>query len=285
MSNQLSKLTVGIMQGRLVPRYLGRYQAFPAGYWQAEFNIAKELGLTHVEFILDFDTIDRNPLMSATGIAEIKRTVGDTGVDVRSICADYFMVAPLHKPEHEQRSREVLVALLDNAAQLGVKDVVIPCVDASSLKSPDDRRALVAALRGAEAQAVKLGIRLNLETDLGPEDFKSLMGEMPQSCVRVNYDIGNSASLGFDVREEFAAYGQWVSDVHIKDRVLGGFSTLLGTGNAKFDDAFEMLAKYGCANIVMQASRADGYVEDLARVKEQLLFSQALMKKHFGAPA
>ena len=107
------------------------------------------------------------------------------------------------------------------------------------------------------------------------------MLEMP-STVRVNYDIGNSASLGFNVLEEFEAYGQWISDVHIKDRVLGGFSCELGTGNAKFDDALAMLKKYGLANIVMQASRADVYVEDLARVKKQLAFSQGYLKKYFA---
>lgn len=270
------------MQGRLVPRYLARYQAFPCGYWQAEFPIAKELGLTHIEFILDYDTVDRNPLMSASGIEEIKRAVADTGVTVRSICADYFMVAPLHKPEHADKSREVLHALLENSAELGVKDVVIPCVDASSLKSPEDKNALVRALTAAEPLALKKDIRLNLETDLGPQDFKALLGEMPKSCVRVNYDIGNSASLGFDVLEEFEAYGSWVSDVHIKDRVLGGFSCLLGTGNAKFDDAFKMLKQYGCANIVMQASRADAYIDDLAQVKRQLEFTKGYMKKYFA---
>jgi hexulose-6-phosphate isomerase len=269
------------MQGRLVPRYLGRYQAFPFGYWQAEFNIAKELGLTHIEFILDHDKAERNPLMTAAGIEEIKETIAATGVTVRSICADYFMVAPLHKADHKDKSREVLHTLLENSAQVGVKDVVIPCVDASSLKSDEDKKALIAALTEAAPLAVKKEIRLNLETDLGPQDFKSLMTQMPD-CVRVNYDIGNSASLGFNVLEEFEAYGQWVSDVHIKDRVLGGFSCLLGTGNAKFDDAFAMLKKYGCANIVMQASRAEPYLDDLVQVKKQLEFTQGFMKKYFA---
>ena len=45
---------IGIMQGRLLPKYKKRYQAHPVGYWQAEFNIAKELGFDQIEFILDY---------------------------------------------------------------------------------------------------------------------------------------------------------------------------------------------------------------------------------------
>ena len=44
---------IGIMQGRLLPRYKGRYQAHPVNYWQAEFYIAKEMGFDQIEFILD----------------------------------------------------------------------------------------------------------------------------------------------------------------------------------------------------------------------------------------
>ena len=30
------------MQGRLLPKYQGRYQAFPVGNWKDEFKVAKE---------------------------------------------------------------------------------------------------------------------------------------------------------------------------------------------------------------------------------------------------
>ena len=35
----------GIMHGRLWPKYKGRYQAHPVGYWKNEFPIASNLGL------------------------------------------------------------------------------------------------------------------------------------------------------------------------------------------------------------------------------------------------
>ena len=34
------KNKIGVMQGRLLPKHQGRYQAHPLGYWQKEFEIA-----------------------------------------------------------------------------------------------------------------------------------------------------------------------------------------------------------------------------------------------------
>ena len=45
------KKNFGIMQGRLLPKYKGRYQAHPFGYWEKEFPIAAELGLDSIEFM------------------------------------------------------------------------------------------------------------------------------------------------------------------------------------------------------------------------------------------
>ena len=50
----LGQYQVGIMQGRLLPKYQGRYQAHPKGYWQEEFDLASEAGLDLTEFIIDF---------------------------------------------------------------------------------------------------------------------------------------------------------------------------------------------------------------------------------------
>ena len=49
------KNLIGTMQGRLLPKYKGRYQAHPIDYWQKEFEIAKNIGLGCIEFIFDFN--------------------------------------------------------------------------------------------------------------------------------------------------------------------------------------------------------------------------------------
>ena len=43
---------VGIMQGRLLPKYNGRYQAHPIGYWQNEFSIAAKYNLVCIRHFI-----------------------------------------------------------------------------------------------------------------------------------------------------------------------------------------------------------------------------------------
>ena len=126
---------IGVMQGRLLPKYMGRYQAHPVGYWQEEFKIAAELDLNCIEFILDYDQAINNPLLTNEGINKIRKTVLDTGIEVKSVCADYFMEAPLHSSDAQQvqKSKQILKQLLESADKLGISDLVIPCVDNSSL--------------------------------------------------------------------------------------------------------------------------------------------------------
>ena len=52
---------IGVMQGRLLPKFEGRYRVHPLGYWQREFAIAKAFNLDCIEFILDFDNLNESP--------------------------------------------------------------------------------------------------------------------------------------------------------------------------------------------------------------------------------
>jgi len=254
----------GIMQGRLLPKFKNRFQAHPLGYWKDEFTIAKEIGLSYIEFILDYNDYEKNPLMSDLGIKEIENIIQKTGIVVRSICADIFMQAPLHSENNSisNTSKEILIKLIENSAKLGITDIVIPCVDQSTLKGEDDQTRLIENLTEPIKFATKKKINLALETDLAPIPFLDLLNKLDSDVVKVNYDIGNSASLGFDIFEEFKLYGNRISDIHIKDRVLGGGSVVLGAGNANFKSFFEVFSKIDFKGpIVMQVYRDDEGVE------------------------
>ncbi|MEO5808384.1 sugar phosphate isomerase/epimerase family protein [Devosia sp.] len=270
---------LGVMQGRLLPKYSGRYQAHPLGSWQDEFAVAAGFGLNLIEFILDLNDAEQNPLLNQAGLDEIVRLGKSTGVQVKTICADYFMDAPLHASNASAAadSVSVLSRLITNAASIGVTDIVIPCVDQSSLKTAAsvqlfcDQVAPLAELAGTKA------IKLCLETDLGPQEFAALLDRIGSPHVAVNYDTGNSASLGFDPAEELAVYGDRITDIHIKDRVRGGGSVELGQGDAQFDRFFAALVGLDFRGpFIMQAYRDDEGVEIFRR---QLLW----VKERYGS--
>lgn len=256
----MKQYRLGVMQGRLLPKYQGRYQAHPVGYWQQEFHLAAELGLDLIEFILDYNDADLNPLMRAEGLDEIARLTEETGIAVKSVCADYFMEAPLHGMQETvaQESRKVLMRLMHNASSIGVRDIVIPCVDQSSLADAAAVGRFVENIKPALETAENLGINLALETDLPPGLFAELLEKLNSKAATVNYDTGNSAALGFDPAEEIAAYGDYISDIHIKDRVRGGGSVILGTGDTDFDRFFSALSRTDFDGpFIMQAYRDD----------------------------
>ena len=98
---------------------------------------------------------------------------------------------------------------------------------------------------------------------------------MPYKCITVNYDTGNSASLGFDPIEEFKYYGHRISDIHIKDRKLNSGSVILGTGDVDFSRFFKALATVSyTAPFIMQVYRDDEGVEIF---KKQLNFFNKLI--------
>tara|TARA_B100000315_G_C14553559_1_gene577024 strand:+ start:1174 stop:1983 length:810 start_codon:yes stop_codon:yes gene_type:complete len=234
------------MQGRLLPKYKGRYQAHPVSYWQDEFFKAAELGLDCIEFIFDYNDYESNPLMTTDGRKEIQSLTDQTGVRVLSVCADYFIEAPLHA-ENEQtalQNVDVLIKLIKATVELKIKDVVIPCVDGSSIQDENLRDRFTEVLLSIIPGVERHEVNLSLETDLDPFQFEKLLTTLDSPQLTVNYDIGNSAALGYNYKDELSAYGERISDIHIKDRKYGGPSVKLGMGDADMSGFFRGIQQF-----------------------------------------
>ena len=126
---------LGIMQGRLLPKYKGQFQAHPKNYWQDEFHLASKLGFAYIEFILDLEDHRENPLLNYNGLDLIKKKIAKEKVSVKSVCADFFMNSPIFIDDNEKElmNLEVLKKLIKNCSILGVKEIVLPLVDNSSI--------------------------------------------------------------------------------------------------------------------------------------------------------
>ena len=272
-------MRIGIMQGRLLPPIAGRIQAFPGVEWRREFEIAADVGLESIEWIFEASTLSDNPLaydQSATLIRDVSQA---SGVAVASVCADWFMERPLLQGTLSDRgeSERTLEQLMERCHHIGIERVVLPFVDASAIRSDREQSDLIELLGRVASTARQRGVELHLETDLGPSDFARLLDRIPAESVKANYDSGNSASLGYRVQEEFAAYGARIGSVHVKDRVIGGGTVPLGEGNADFEALFAGLAGLAyCGDLILQVARgvagaeAQGAQANLAFVRRYL---------------
>jgi L-ribulose-5-phosphate 3-epimerase len=187
-------MDLGIMQGRLSPPTDGRFQFFPRHTWEDEFPLALQAGLGAIEWIYDQYGAGANPIETDEGIARIHELAQQSGIEVRSICADWFMEELLIGGSHEDRrqARERLDWLIGRAEALGATRIVLPFVDASALSTPMLVSQAVEAVEGALAHASVARVELHLETSLDPAAFAALLSSLPDPLVKVNYDIGNS---------------------------------------------------------------------------------------------
>ncbi len=229
-------IELAVMQGRLSPPEDGRIQCFPRATWKEEFARAKESGVPAIEWIDDTYGADINPLRTESGVRELRSLMREHGVRIPSVCADSFMEQPLVRctDDEHRRRLELLRLLIRRAALLGAGHIGIPLLDNAALRTPEEIASVAASLQSVVPLLASERIELHIESSLKPADLASLIGRIGSPLVRVTYDMGNSASLGYDPREEFAAYGALVGSVHIKDRKNGGGTVPPGTGDTDF---------------------------------------------------
>jgi len=249
---------IGIMQGRLVPPTDNRIQCFPRQIWADEFELGAKAGIDCIEWIYDFYGADVNPIATDIGIAHMNALTQKTGVQVLSICADYFMERPLVRASAGEMAERLAMIdwLLGRGHLLGVNRIVVPFVDASRIDTDAEFEGVIDTLQRILPMAERTGIEIHLETSLPPGHFASLLECLQHPLLKANYDSGNSSSLGYKPREEFVAYGKRVGSVHIKDRRLGGGTVPPGTGDADFPALAESL-KMVCyaGDFILQVAR------------------------------
>lgn len=252
-------LEIGIMQGRLTPS-LGRgVQFFPRndGEWENEFSVAAKIGITHIEWVWD---TPQNPLMDAEFRAKVRARISETGVPVKGVDLQF-----LTKTDFAEISDTVLQTICEAMADIRGAAIEPPLLEGSTLLDLKIRQARVARLARFSEIAKGYGLSLHLETDLSPAEYGKLLIEMPE--ISVVYDSGNSASIGYDVTEEWNTYAPRISNVQIKDRPLGGGTVPLGNGATDFRTLFKKMKETGYTGLVtLQAARGeDGHEEETIR--------------------
>jgi L-ribulose-5-phosphate 3-epimerase len=249
---------IGIMQGRLLPPRGERIQSFPTGAWADEFPLAASVPLQCIEWIYEVQGSEDNPLATDEGIERLRTLWRTHRVEVRSLCADYFMDRPFLRVAEADRVviERQLVWLIQRCQKASIKRMVLPFVDASRIVAAEDLRLCVELLSRAMPILDRTDVEIHLETDLPPGRFAEMLAAARHPKIFVNYDSGNSASLGYHPRDEFAAYGDRIGSVHIKDRLHRGGTVPLGTGSVDFSSLFEELRRTGYdGDFILQVAR------------------------------
>ena len=250
---------IGFMQGRLSPLVDRKIQAFPWGFWRNEIPCGKNIGFNVMEWTLDQERLYENPLMTISGQKEIVSLCDTHNFSIPSLTGDCFMQAPFWKVGDAivcNRLKTDFSEITKACSNVGIKLVVIPLVDNGSLESRYQENVLVNFLQEQESVLKRLCIRIAFESDFCPHELNRFINRLNPDVFGINYDIGNSASLGFDPVEEFTLFGNRILNVHVKDRVLGGTTVPLGEGDADFKTVYRLLQLQNYnANYILQTAR------------------------------
>jgi L-ribulose-5-phosphate 3-epimerase len=253
-SSNLEKTRIGFMQGRLSPIRNNRIQSFPWEAWSSEFAIAHSLELPMMEWTIDSERFDENPLITSEGQDAIRSLLEIHELTIPSVTCDYFMENPFWAAGRNE-SKKALTKIIEGMSSIHARYLVIPLVDNSSLPENLESEAKDFFFELAKILE-KNNVLIAFESDFAPEKLGEFISDFDPQFFGINYDMGNSASLAFIPEEEFAAYGDRIINVHVKDRIRFGSTVPLGTGDTDFRSVFLGLKNLSYeGNYILQTAR------------------------------
>lgn len=248
------------MQGRLSPIFKKKIQSFPWNYWRKEIIIAKRNNFNLVEWTLDYPRLLENPLISSKEQRKTLFFLKKNKISVNSVTCDFFMQKPFFLIKNKKK-REIninnLIKVIQKLINAKIRFIIIPLVDKSSIKNTLQEKQVV-----KEFNKIIKNLNNNnktkilFEIDYPPSKLKNFIKKFSINFFGVNYDSGNSASLNYNIDEEFNYYGNRILNVHIKDRVKYGKTIKLGHGNVNFFKLKKNLKKiHYKGNLILQTAR------------------------------
>jgi hexulose-6-phosphate isomerase len=252
----LTKSSIGFIQGRLSPITNNRIQQFPWDTWQNEFSIASKNDINLIEWTIDTFKFYLNPLINLNQWEEINTIARKNNILIPSVTCDYFMENPPWKSDINLIKKGI-IAIFQGMKNISAKILVVPLVDNSSLLDSSNADTVKNLFINLIPEMIQNNIQIAFECDLNPEELLHFISEFDKNYFGVNYDIGNSASLGFDPNKEFEAYGSRITNVHVKDRKINGPTIPLGEGDADFLRIFGLLHEVNYqGNLILQTARS-----------------------------
>jgi len=270
---------LGFMQGRLSPTSKGKIQFFPEENWEKEFHLANKIGLKNMEWTLDYKNLFINPIFTNEGIKKIKYLSKKYKIKIKTLTGDCFMQKPFWKYKNSKKYIEDFKKIIKACSNLKIKYIIFPLVDKSSIKTNKEEIKIILKFKKLNKFLKKNNIKILFESDYTPKNLKKFIKKFNKENFGINYDSGNSASLNYDVNEEFNQYGKYIKNIHIKDRVLNGKTIRLGKGNADFNNIFNCIRKIKYKKLlVLQTARSLGKNNDIKEININLNFIKEKLK-------
>lgn len=236
------KPTFLLVQGRALPQTDSFLQRFPDN-WELEFPIMQKLGFSGIEWIYDAFSENSNPIINNSGIKKMKMLSKKYQIRLENIMLDWFLKYPLISAKNDDRV-DKLIFLIGQSKKAGFKRIIFPLLEDNSINSLSKQKLFKKIFQEKiNTVLIKNNIEMHFETDLNAQLESKLLESLNNKKLKICFDMGNSASYGYDPKKHLAKISNHLGSVHIKDRKLNGKSFPLGKGSVNFNDVFSLLDK------------------------------------------
>lgn len=212
-------------------------------------RLSKDIGYEGVELNLDEEMLK----MSRSERRAILDEAKSLGLDLPSLCTALFWKYNLASPDPNVRKRgvEIIKQGCEVASEIDARVfLVVPAVATREVSYQDmwrlSRESILEAAQSAEDHGVIIGVENVWNRFLySPLEFRKFIEEINHPNVKVYFDVGNAAFLGFP--EQWIKHlGDLIACVHVKDFQ---FSTMqfrpIFEGNIQWQSVIEALREVG----------------------------------------
>ena len=255
-------MNIGFMQGRLVgSEKKNLLQYFPARQWKKEIILSKKIGFKILEWTINYENINKNHLYNFKKNNDLLKFMNYHPISIPSVTCDFFMQKPFFKSKRYKSSLKDLKRVIELSKKVGVKFIILPLVDYSTIENETQEKILIKELKKV-SKLLNNSQKILFEIDYPPNKIILFLKKLNKK-FGINYDTGNSASLGFDFNEE-KKYFKHVHNIHIKDRTFRGQSVRLGKGDFNFKKFFLYIKKIKYnGNLILQTARSKKHIDEI----------------------
>jgi L-ribulose-5-phosphate 3-epimerase len=279
-----SKKNFLLVQGRSIPQKNDLLQYFPSN-WKEEFPIISKLGFSGIEWIYDKNSESSNPILTETGRKEMLYFSKKNNVNLENIVFDWFLSNPfLQKNESDQnKTIQKFFDLMQYSEDVGFKRIIFPLLDKNKINSDKEITNLIKYFKKYIIKKLdSLDIEIHFETALPSEKEKFIVNSLNHEKIKICFDMGNSASEGFDPIEVINTLENDLGSVHIKDRIFHGSSVPIGKGDVKFHQIFNSLNKINFNGPISFQIYRNKDSDNISILKHSLTFINEIILNSFN---
>ncbi len=208
------------------------------------FTLAKSLSFHGVEI-----NLHREHLRSDNGLlVQIKNASESSGVEVSSLVLGEHNYGGVSSSDQDvvSQAKEDIKAAIGWARELGASIILVPFFGKGEIITQEDFERAVEAFRELCPKAEAFGIKLCYEGTLPAQRIKEMASAVGSPAgFGCYFDLANIVCRGLDTATEIRTLGSLVSQVHIKDCLVGTGDCHLGHGFVDFAESSKALREIG----------------------------------------